>query len=88
MSNYNSFAIRKALSSETRDKIVSHLIENGPTSVGDIAAAIGSTHSGVSHELNTLRMFGIVSCDKKGPFMMYQVAKSEAGKTARKIMRV
>lgn len=88
MSNYDTFVVRKALSSETRDRIVSHLIEKGPTSVEDIADALGMTHSAISHQLSFLNVRNILACEKQGRNMIYQVAKTPAGKTARAIMRI
>ena len=41
--------------------------------VGEIADAVGASHSAVSHQLEKLETRGIVSCTRMGQMMCYEV---------------
>lgn len=76
------------LSGGTRYLIVEKLIKNGPMAVQDITAAMKMEHSAISHQLGFMQRCDILSCRKKGRHVIYQIAKSEAGKLTRTIMRL
>lgn len=86
--NYQKQRIFKALSSETRFKLITNLIGTKPTSVEAIADAMGMSHSAVSHQLAILLGAKIVSCEKSGRHMLYQIAKAAEGKMVAKLMRI
>lgn len=88
MKHKRRFDVVDALASTTRWEIVETLIGMGPSSVGLIAKDLGMSLSAISHQLIILKHADIVSFRKDQRSMIYQIAKSDAGKMARKIMRV
>lgn len=88
MKHKRKFDVVDALASTTRWEIVEALIGMGPSPVGLIAKDLGMSLSAISHQLIILKHADIVSFKKNRTSMIYQIAKSDAGKMARKIMRV
>lgn len=86
--NHQKYSVIRTLSSETRFKLVTILMERGPSSVEAMAKAVGMTHSAVSHQLAELLSADIVSFKRDGRHMVYQVMKSKASKIARAILSV
>jgi ArsR family transcriptional regulator len=84
---YDKFKVIEALGSETRYKIVALLL-TGAAAVETIAGGLGIAPSAVSQQLRTLYSAGIVTSKKDSRYRIYQIAKSDAGKAARAIMRV
>jgi DNA-binding transcriptional ArsR family regulator len=64
----------KVLSDPGRLRIIYVLLEVGEMCVGDIAAAVGASESGTSHQLRQLRMAGLVTTRKSGRSVHYRVA--------------
>lgn len=63
----------KALSEPTRLKLVMSLM-GGPKNVGELVEASGASQANVSRHLQTLTDSGILSREKKGLFVYYQIA--------------
>ncbi|MEJ2864302.1 metalloregulator ArsR/SmtB family transcription factor [Actinomycetospora sp. OC33-EN07] len=61
-----------ALSTPSRLRILLHLAE-GPSSVGDLAAAVGMEQSAVSHQLRVLRQLGFVVGTRQGKQISYRL---------------
>ena len=61
----------KLLSDPGRIAILSALATVGEMSVCDLAAAIGATESGTSHQLRHLRLGGLVRSTKRGRSVFY-----------------
>lgn len=62
----------KALSDPTRRRIL-ELLRKGPMRAGDIAAQFGTTAATVSHHLSVLKDAGLVTDDKRGKFIYYEL---------------
>lgn len=60
----------QALSTPSRVRILGHL-RQAPSSVGDLAEAIGMEQSAVSHQLRLLRHLGLVVGDRQGRRVVY-----------------
>ncbi|MEO0139978.1 MAG: metalloregulator ArsR/SmtB family transcription factor [candidate division WOR-3 bacterium] len=67
-------AFHKALSDETRVRIVNLLME-GPCCVKDMVEALGIAQSRVSQHLNVLRHAGMVSVSRVGTSRRYSLEK-------------
>jgi len=63
----------KLLSDPGRIAILSALATVGEMSVCDLAAAIGATESGTSHQLRHLRLGGLVRSTKRGRSVFYDL---------------
>ncbi|MBQ7822268.1 MAG: winged helix-turn-helix transcriptional regulator [Clostridia bacterium] len=63
----------KAFADETRVRIMISLGE-GAKCVGDIASATGVSQSAVSHQLKTLKYANLVSCQRDGRVITYELA--------------
>lgn len=63
----------KAMSVETRVKIIELLKSEGPLCVNNIAELIGITPSAVSQHLKILRQAGIVRNERKGYWIPYSI---------------
>lgn len=61
-----------ALSTPSRLRILLHLAD-GPSSVGDLAAAVGMEQSAVSHQLRVLRQLGFVVGTRQGKQISYRL---------------
>ena len=63
----------KALSVETRLRIIELLKSKGPLGAKKIAELIGVTPSAVSQHLRTLRHVGLVRSERKGYWIPYEL---------------
>ncbi|MEO0249656.1 MAG: metalloregulator ArsR/SmtB family transcription factor [candidate division WOR-3 bacterium] len=68
----NLVAFHRALSDETRVRIVNLLME-GPCCVKEMVEALGIAQSRVSQHLNVLRHAGMVSVSKEGTSRRYSL---------------
>lgn len=84
---FYTFQAIKALSGETRFKIVTELLK-GKKTVKQISDAVGQTQDGTSHQLSILLMSEVVSRTKDGRNVIYEIADTHTGKAARKIMKI
>ncbi len=64
----------RLLADQGRVRMVYALLEAGELSVGDLAAVVGSSESGTSHQLRQLRLAGLVRTRKQGRVVFYRVA--------------
>jgi len=62
----------KALSDPTRREII-HLLKKGKLPVGDILAHFDMTGATISHHLSILKDAGLVTSEKKGKFIYYEL---------------
>ena len=62
------------LADPVRLRMVYSLLEAGELSVGDLAAVVGSSESGTSHQLRQLRLAGLVRARREGRVVYYRVA--------------
>ena len=62
----------QALSAPSRLRILARL-HTGPASVNDIAAAVGMESSAVSHQLRLLRHLGLVTGQRDGRHVVYEL---------------
>jgi DNA-binding transcriptional ArsR family regulator len=67
-----------ALSTPSRVRILAHL-QQGPCSVGDLAAAIGMEQSAVSHQLRVLRYLRLVVGERSGRHVHYALHDAHVG---------
>jgi DNA-binding transcriptional ArsR family regulator len=65
----------KALSDPTRREILS-LLRKGALSAGDIGAHFPLTGASISHHLSVLRGAGLISDEKRGKFVYYELEMS------------
>lgn len=65
----------KALSDPTRRAILD-LLEGGARTAGDIASHFDMTAATVSHHLSVLRTAGLISDDKRGKYIYYELNMS------------
>ena len=63
----------KALSVESRIRIIELLRQRGPLGVNEMAEALGITPSAVSQHLRTLRYAGLVRSERKGYCLPYDI---------------
>jgi DNA-binding transcriptional ArsR family regulator len=66
----NVARVMGALSTPSRVRILAHLRE-GPSSVGDLAAAVEMEQPAVSHQLRILRDLGLVVGSRSGRHVIY-----------------
>jgi len=62
----------KALADDTRQRILEMLLE-GERSVGNIADAFTISQPTISHHLNVLKQFGLVTSRKEGKQVFYAI---------------
>jgi ArsR family transcriptional regulator len=62
----------KALSDETRQRILAMLLE-GEMNVSDIVEAFSMSQPTISHHLNVLKQFNLVTSRKQGKHVFYAV---------------
>ncbi len=62
------------LADPVRLRMVYSLLEGGELCVGDLAAVVGASESGTSHQLRQLRLAGLVRTRKEGRLVFYRVA--------------
>lgn len=72
-------SLMKALAHPQRLMILCHLSTNEKT-VGELEALCGASQSSVSQYLNRMRLEGLVSSEKRGLFVYYQVEDSKVKK--------
>lgn len=65
----------KALSDETRRDIID-LLKNGKMSAGEIVSHFASTNATISHHLSILKKAGLISDEKIGKFIYYELETS------------
>ncbi len=65
----------KALSDDTRRKIL-ELLKEGAASAGEIAAHFDMTAATVSHHLSVLKEAELISDEKKGKYIYYELNMS------------
>lgn len=63
----------KVLSVESRIRIIDLLKQNGPLGVKELSEALGITPSAVSQHLKILRYAGLVSSERKGYRLPYEI---------------
>jgi ArsR family transcriptional regulator len=69
---FDCVAFCKALADETRQRILEILMEE-ERCVGDIVAAFDTTQPTISHHLNILKQFGLVTSRREGKQVYYAV---------------
>lgn len=65
----------KALSDPTRRRIL-ELLRAGPKSAGEISEQFDSTGATISHHLSVLRDAGLISDEKHGKYIIYELDTS------------
>ncbi len=70
---YRKAELFKALSAESRIRIVELLRQRGPLGVNQMAEAMGITPSAVSQHLKILRYAGLVQSERKGCCLPYEI---------------
>ena len=65
----------KALSSPTRRAILD-ILKNGSKTAGEISAQFDMTAATVSHHLSILKDAGLISDDKRGKYIYYELNMS------------
>lgn len=63
----------KTLGDETRQQILRMLVDQGEMSVGDVVRAFDVSQPTISHHLNILKQFGLVTSRKQGKQVLYDV---------------
>jgi DNA-binding transcriptional ArsR family regulator len=80
--------IFKALSVETRVRIIELLKEKGPLGPKKIAQTIGVTPAAVSQHLKTLKQVGLVKSERRGYWIPYEVDEGALEDCRIKVSRV
>ena len=75
----------QALATPSRLRILGHL-HSGPCTVGDRAAAVGMEPSAVSHQLRVLRHLGLVSGQRVGRNVLYDLHDEHVGELLEQAM--
>lgn len=71
---YETAAVFKILADATRCSILKLLVENPQGMyVGDIAQAVGISHSAASHQLRKLELQGVLMCVREGQTICYKM---------------
>lgn len=65
----------KALSDPTRREIL-HILRDGAKTAGDISSRFSMTSATVSHHLSVLRDAGLITDDKRGKCIYYEINMS------------
>ena len=65
----------KALSEPTRRQIL-ELLRRGPKSAGEISEQFGTSGATISHHLSVLKDAGLVSDEKRGKYIFYELDTS------------
>ena len=65
----------KALSDPTRRQIL-ELLRRGPKSAGEISEQFGTSGATISHHLSVLKDAGLVSDEKRGKYIYYELNTS------------
>ncbi len=75
----------KALADDTRQRILVMLLE-GEMCVGDIVDAFDMSQPTISHHLNVLKQFGLVSSRKAGKQMFYAINRDNVVECCGRLM--
>jgi len=67
----------KMMGNPIRLKILKHLSEGGELCVGSLEEAVGSSQSSTSQHLAHLRNSGVLSCEKKGKNVCYNIVDQD-----------
>ena len=62
----------KAIADPTRREIL-QILKNGPRTAGEIGSAFEATGATISHHLSILRQAGLISDEKKGKYIYYEL---------------
>ena len=62
----------KALSDPTRREIL-HLLRDGAKTAGEIGSQFDMTGATISHQLSVLREAGLISDDRRGKYIYYEL---------------
>ena len=73
MDEHKHAELFKALSTETRIRIIEILKDKGPQGVKELAEILGITPSAVSQHLKVLRYAGLVHSERKGYWLPYEI---------------
>lgn len=65
----------KALSDDTRREIIA-LLKDGKLSAGEIVSHFESTNATISHHLSILKKAGLISDEKLGKYIYYELETS------------
>jgi len=77
----------RLLSDPTRFQILDLLFRTKKElCVGEIADAVGISHSAASHQLDKLETRGIVLCSRKGQMMCYEVNQNSLTRQLQRVM--
>jgi ArsR family transcriptional regulator len=76
-------ALYKALSEETRLRVLALLTRHGELCVCDVEAALGATQSKTSRHMRYLARAGLVQDRRDGVRILYRLAEDPAGDRAR-----
>jgi DNA-binding transcriptional ArsR family regulator len=63
----------RTLSDETRQRILRMLADEGEMNVSDVVAAFDVSQPTISHHLNVLKQFGLVTSRKEGKQVFYAI---------------
>lgn len=62
----------KAISDPSRREIL-HILKDGQKTAGEIAAHFDATGATISHHLSILKQAGLISDEKKGKYIYYEL---------------
>ena len=68
----------KAMGNATRLQII-HILREGPMTVTELTKELGRSQSMISRQLSVLRSVGVVSADRYGVEMRYQMTDKKIG---------
>lgn len=77
----------KAMGNATRLQIL-HVLRERPMTVGEIVEALGKTQSNISRQLAVLRSVGVVSGERNGTEMRYQITDEKIGEVCDLVQKV
>ena len=77
----------KAMGNATRLQIL-HVLRERPMTVGEIVDALGKTQSNISRQLAVLRSVGVVSGERNGTEMRYQITDEKIGEVCDLVQKV
>lgn len=77
----------KAMGHPARLQIL-HILREGPINVGELVQRIGLSQSMVSRQLHVLRSASVVSCQRHGTEMVYQLADTKIGEVCDLVRKV
>ena len=77
----------KAMGHPTRLQIL-HILQAGPLHVNELVHHLGLSQSMVSRQLHVLRSAGVVSCQRHGTEMVYQLTDTKIGEVCNLVRTV